>query len=141
MRHTGHARLALRVVDRRVRHVSIAVRMLSGRSSEVGSRGGSGIHLRLGSVTSGDERDTIDGRRGRRGVSVQLWERRLTLRLVVRGDHLGFNGAFMAVRWCGVTIFVVVVFAAIEVRRTFVLIWPTMLRYDFSSVCLLRPAI
>ena len=60
-------------------------------------------------------------------MSAQLRERRLTLRLVVRGNHLGFDGALMAVRWCGVAVFVVVVFATIEVRRTFVLIWPTML--------------
>jgi hypothetical protein len=64
MRHVGHVRLALRVVDCGVRHVSVAVRMLSGRSSEVGSRGGSGSHLRLRGVTSGHEGDTVDGRRG-----------------------------------------------------------------------------
>jgi putative Ca2+/H+ antiporter (TMEM165/GDT1 family) len=57
--------------------------------------------------------------------------------LVVRGNHLGLDGALMAVRWRGVTIFVVVVLAAVEVRRTFVLVWSTMIcvtRDQFAHV-------
>lgn len=62
----------------------------------------------------------------------QVREGRLALE--VWGHHLRFDGALVAVGRRPLDILVFIVVAAIEVARSFVLVWATMLHHVFPSV-------
>lgn len=134
----GH-RLARRLVDVRLWHVgeSVGLRRSLGadwlrhtRSSSVVVSGRrSGAHLRLGSVASGRERDTVDGRRRRGRVASQVLRKLRMLARVLRRHHVRLYRALVTVgRGAFAIIVLVVVGAAIEVGGALVLVRTAVLQ-------------